>query len=218
MGSYTWVRADVYRDEQSLWQDNFSKNPNTWQGHNRIAQLLFKQEKFAEALPHFEGAVHLKPELAENHNLLGLDYCRLQRFEEGIAEYRRGLQLNERNAATAESVTTATMRVNLANALSLTGNSLSDSARAASDRGDTPVAEADAREANARFGEAIQQYEKALAIQPEHPAIHRNLGILLAQLGRNDEAIPHLRKVLQLVPNELTARETLEAIEAQQRQ
>ncbi len=218
MGSYTWARAGVYRDEQTLWQDNFSKNPNTWQGHNRVGQLLFNQEKFAEAAAHFERAVQLKPELADNYNLLGLDYCRLQRFEEGIAQYRKGLQLKEERASTAQSVSTATMRVNLANALTLTGNTFSDLARAASDQGDTAAAQVDTKEANTRFTEAIEQYERALAIEPEHPAIHRNLGILLAQLGRNEEAILHLRKVLQLVPNEPSARETLEAIEAQERQ
>ena len=218
MGSYTWARAGVYRNEQTLWQDNFSKNPNTWQGHNLIGELLFSQEKFAEALPHFERAVQLKPELADNYNLLGLVYCRLQRFEEGIAQYRKGLQLKEERAATAQTVSAATMRVNLANALALTGNTFSDLARAASDQGDTAAAEADTKEANTRFAEAIEQYEKALAIEPEHPAIHRNLGILLARLGRTEEAIPHLRKVLQLVPNEPSARETLEDIEARQRQ
>ena len=133
--------------------------------------------------------MQLKPELADNYNLLGLVYCRLQRFEEGIAQYRKGLQLKEERTATAQSVSTATMRVNLANALALTGNTFSDLARAASDQGDTAAAEADTKEANARFTEAIEQYEKALAIEPEHPAIHRNLGILLAQLGRNEEAI-----------------------------
>ena len=215
MGSYTWARAGVYRDEQTLWQDNFSKNPNTWQGHNRVGQLLFNQEKFAEAAPHFEQAVQLKPELADNYNLLGLVYCRLQRFEEGIAQYRKGLQLQEERPSTAQSVSTATLRVNLANALSLTGNSFSDLARAASDQGDLAAAQADTEEANARFTEAIEQYEKALAIEPEHPAIHRNLGILLSRLGRTEEAIPHLRKVLQLVPNEPSAREILDMIEAQ---
>ena len=217
MGSYTWARAGVYRDEQTLWHDNFSKNPNTWQGHNRVGQLLFNQEKFAEALPHFEWAVQLKPELADNYNLLGLVYCRLQRFEEGIAQYRKGLQLNEVRPSTAQSISTATMRVNLANALTLTGNTFNDLARAASDQGDMAAAQADTKEANARFTEAVEQYEKALAIEPEHPAIHRNLGMLLSQMGRKEEAIVHLRKVLQLVPNEPSARETLEAIEAQPR-
>lgn len=217
MAGYTWVRAGVYRDEETLWQDNFSKNPNTWQGHNRIGQLLFNQEKFADAALHFERAAQLKPELADNYNLLGLVYCRLQRFEEGIAQYRKGLQIKEEKSSTAQTIGTATIRVNLANALTLTGNNFSELARSASDQGGAAAAQADMKEANARFTEAVEQYEKALIVEPEHPAIHRNLGILLSELGRTDEAIVHLRKVLQLVPNEPAARETLEAIEAQRR-
>ena len=66
-----------------------------------------------------------------------------------------------------------------------------------------------------RYAEAVAEYEKALEISPEHPAIHRNLGILLAMLGRKQEAIVHLRKVLQIVPNEPMARETLDSLEAE---
>jgi tetratricopeptide (TPR) repeat protein len=202
MGSYTWARAKVYRNEETLWQDNFSKNPNAWQGHNRIGQLFFNQGRFLEAAQHFERAAELKPELADNYNSLGLAYCRLNRFEEGIAEYRKGLELKEEKPSTSKSEPTATMRTNLANALTITGNNFSES---------------DSRKAMERYQEAIIEYEKALEIEPEQPAIHRNLGILLARLGRNDEAIAHLRKVLQLVPDEPLARETLDALESQRR-
>ena len=65
-----------------------------------------------------------------------------------------------------------------------------------------------------RYDDAIHQYEEALELDPQQPAIHRNLGMLLAQLGRYDEAIPHLRATLQMVPDEPVARETLDAIEA----
>ena len=63
----------------------------------------------------------------------------------------------------------------------------------------------------------MRQYEESLQLDPLQPAIHRNLGMLLAQLGRYDEAIPHLRATLQMVPNEPLARETLDAIEASRR-
>jgi len=64
---------------------------------------------------------------------------------------------------------------------------------------------------------ALDEVSAALALDPQQPAIHRNLGMLLAQLGRYDEAIPHLRATLQMAPNEPAARETLEAIEATRR-
>ncbi|PYL83915.1 MAG: hypothetical protein DMF23_07925 [Verrucomicrobia bacterium] len=123
----------------------------------------------------------MKPELPENHNLLGLAYCRAERFEEGIAEYRKALELKESRASTAQSVSVATIRTNLANALTIIGNNLSSSA--------TEIPS----EATRRYEEAIAQYKKALELEPNQPAIHRNLGLLLARLGRLDEAEAHLR-------------------------
>ena len=205
MGTYAFGRTEVYRNEETLWQDNLSKNPDAWQARIMMAQRRFKQERYAEAAYHAGRAAELKPELADIHNQLGLAYCRLERFEEGIAEYHKALQLEEAKPATATSAGVAKIRANLANALTITANHLSESA--------LPVPE----EATRRYGEAIRQYEEALALDPQQPAIHRNLGMLLAQLGRYDEAIPHLRATLQMAPNEPAARETLEAIEATRR-
>ena len=205
MGTYAFDRAEVYRNEETLWQDNLSKNPDAWQAHIMMAQRRFKQERYAEAAYHAGRAAELKPELADIHNELGLAYCRLERFEDGIAEYRKALQLKEAKPSAARSAGVAKIRANLANALAITANHLSESAPTIPE------------EAMRRYEEAIRQYEEALEIDPQQPAIHRNLGMLLAQLGRYDEAIPHLRTTLQMVPNEPVARETLDAIEARRR-
>ncbi len=205
MGTYTYGRAEIYRSEETLWRDNLSKNPDAWQAQIRLGQLFFKQERYAEAVYHCERAVQLKPELADNRNLLGLVYCRLSRFGEGIAEYRKALQLKEAKSFTATSNDVATIRTNLANALTITANNLSDSVSAIPD------------EAMRRYEEAIHEYKKALELEPQQPAIHRNLGLLLARLGRYDEAAAHLRATLQIVPDEPLARETLDAIEASKR-
>ena len=205
MGTYTFTRASVFHDEETLWGDTLSKNPDAWQAHVRLGQRLFNGERYAEALFHLERAVQLKPELADNRNLLGLDYCRLERFEEGIAEYRKALQLKEAKSSEARGSSVATIRTNLANALTITANNLSDATSLIPE------------EAMRRYEEAIRQYESALELQPRQPAIHRNLGMVLARLGRYDEAEAHLRATLQIVPNEPAARETLEEIEARRR-
>jgi protein O-mannosyl-transferase len=203
MGGYTYARAAVFHDEETLWDDTLAKNPNPWQAHVQLGQRRLKQEEYARALFHLERAVQLKPELADIHNLLGLDYCRLNRFEEGIAEYRQALQLQENKPLSAAKSSVATIRTNLANALTVSANNLRGSGSSVPD------------EAMQRYEEAIRQYERALELQPQHPAIHRNLGMLLAKLGRYDEAEAHLRATLQIVPDEPTARETLREIEAQ---
>src|SRR5438034_3953851 len=205
MGTYAFARVQVYRNEETLWQDNLSKNPDAWQAHIQIAQRRFNQERYAEAAYHSRRAAELKPELADIHNLLGLAYCRLKQFDEGIAEYRKALQLKEAKPSAARSAGVATIRANLANALTITAERLSQSA--------STVPE----EAMRRYEEAILQYEAALELEPQQPAIHRNLGMVLAKLGRYDEAIPHLRATLQIVPNEPVARELRDAIEASRR-
>jgi Flp pilus assembly protein TadD len=205
MGTYTFSRAEIYRNEETLWQDNLSKNPDAWQAHIQMGQRLFSQERYAEAAYHSRRAAELKPELADIHNLLGLVYCRLERFDEGIAEYRKALKVKEVKPSTARSAGVATIHTNLANALAITANHLSESA--------STVPE----EAMRRYDEAIREYEKALELEPQQPAIHRNLGLLLAKLGRYDEAVIHLRATLQIVPNEPVARKTLDAIEQNRR-
>jgi len=203
MGTHAWQRTRVFHDEESLWRDTLAKNPDAWQARARLGQYFFRQRKYSDAIEHLRRAVELKPELPENRNLLGLAYCRAERFEEGIAEYRKALELEESRASTAQSASVATIRTNLANALTIIGNNLGGSA--------TEIPS----EATRRYEEAIAQYEKALELEPNQPAIHRNLGLLLAHLGRFDEAEAHLRATLQIVPNEPTAQETLKEIEAQ---
>jgi tetratricopeptide (TPR) repeat protein len=204
-GTYAFSRAEIYRNEETLWQDNLSKNPDAWQAHIMMAQRRFKEERYAEAAYHAERAAELKPELADIHNQLGLAYCRLERFDDGITEYRKALQLKEAKPFTAKSAAVAKIRTNLANALTITAEHLSESAPTVPE------------EAMRRYGEAIRQYEEALELDLQQPAVHRNLGMLLVKLGRYDEAIPHLRATLQIVPNEPVAREMLDAIEASRR-
>jgi tetratricopeptide (TPR) repeat protein len=142
-GNIYLTRAEVYRNEETLWEDNLSKNPDAWQAHNRLGQRFFNQEKYVEAAPHFELAARLKPELADNYNQLGLVYCRLGRFEEGIAEYRKGLRLKEAKSSTANDAGTAKMEANLANALTITAIHMTETAQTSPNTSAIAAAQAD---------------------------------------------------------------------------
>src|SRR5205823_4143908 len=61
MGTYAFSRAEVYRNEETLWPDNLSKNPDAWQAHIMMAQRRFKEERYAEAASHAARAAELKP-------------------------------------------------------------------------------------------------------------------------------------------------------------
>ncbi|OWK40283.1 protein kinase domain-containing protein [Fimbriiglobus ruber] len=53
-----------------------------------------------------------------------------------------------------------------------------------------------------RREEAVDEYRKALKLDPTATPAHNNLGLTLAFMGRHDEAIDQLRLALSLSPNE----------------
>src|SRR5207237_10926637 len=150
-------------------RDRFVQELDAWQAHARLWRRFIRQEKYSDEIEHLRRAVELKPELPEDHNLLGLAYCRAEQFDQRSREYREALRLKEANPSTGQTASVATIRTNLANALTIVANNLSNGAREIS------------AEAMRRYEEAIAQYEKALELEPNQPGIHRNLGILLAR-------------------------------------
>lgn len=53
-------------------------------------------------------------------------------------------------------------------------------------------------EGQQKFADAAQAYRKALTLNPAIPEMHFNLGSVLTQLGRDDEAIASYRRAIQL--------------------
>lgn len=51
------------------------------------------------------------------------------------------------------------------------------------------------------YGEALRLLNEALAIDPEHAAVHNNLGVALCGMGRFDEGIAELQRALALEPD-----------------
>jgi len=52
-----------------------------------------------------------------------------------------------------------------------------------------------------RFGEAVEQYEAGLEINPTWPEGHFNAALLCAELGYYSDAIHHMRAYLELTPD-----------------
>jgi protein O-mannosyl-transferase len=60
-----------------------------------------------------------------------------------------------------------------------------------------------------QIDKAIEQYQAAIAIEPDNAMAHYNLGVALASMGRLDEAIEQYRKTVQLQPNDAAAQNNL---------
>ncbi|GEM_PF-1076682 len=172
---YSWERAGVHQGEETLWRACLLRNEASWQAHNHMGAVLYGQRKIAEAAPHFERAVELKPENPEVHNNLGLVRWYYGRFDEAIAQYREAVRIKGEVIA---------LRRNLADAyvaLKRYDEAIQEYATMIKDVPNDPNLHAMKGVILAergRFLEAKQEMEIAVSLDPNNLMARKNLEIL----------------------------------------
>ena len=66
-----WRGRSFSRSLKALWKDTLAKNPDAWQAHEHMGQILLERGDKAGALEHFKQGVELRPYLGEVHNNFG---------------------------------------------------------------------------------------------------------------------------------------------------
>jgi tetratricopeptide (TPR) repeat protein len=155
----------------------------------------------AEAISEFERAVALDPKLREAHYNLGVLLSRQGQQSRALAHLQmafpqgdeRALRMLDADPAAAEILNNLALGLahagNRANAMSLLQRAIAMNPK------HTPVqlnlGNLYLLEGN--LAKARSQFEVALQLDPANPMAHNNLGLCLIQLGRNEDAVPHLQ-------------------------
>lgn len=227
----TYSRQRRSHDAIAAFRRGLEIAPDDPSAHNDLGCELVLMNRAAEALPHLERAVQLRP-IAEHVSNLGNALRKLGRVPEALAQYRRALELdplhapshNNLGAELAEAgryeeavkhfATSLRLRPNdppthenLAGALRALGrNAEAKSHYEAALR--LEPGRARSRQALAELLAAAGQPEASLALvqqgvqqAPNSPETHNHLGSTLAQAGRIEEAERHFREAIRLDPN-----------------
>jgi tetratricopeptide (TPR) repeat protein len=198
LGMCTWKQVHIYRDEETIWRDTLTKNPDAWLAHNNLGLLLRQAGRTEEALKHFEQALRIQPDSPEACDNVGAILFDLGKTTEAMGYYEQALRLNPRRAEACYNLGTALARLDkYEEAVSYYESALQ--------------IEPDYAEAHNNFGnvlfrlgrvsEAIGHYRKAIEFKPDYTEAHFNLGVALVSTGRLDEAIEHYQRALALMPN-----------------
>ncbi|RPI55298.1 MAG: hypothetical protein EHM55_08315, partial [Acidobacteria bacterium] len=97
----TWNRSAVYQDAETLFRDTIARNPQAWMAYQNLGTDLANQNRLAEAIDAFEGALRVKPDYAEARNNLVLAHMRLgdaaaevpERLDQAIRHYEAVLRI-----------------------------------------------------------------------------------------------------------------------------
>jgi len=98
LGALTWQRGYVYADEETLWRDTLSKNPDAFIANNNLGGILLLRGELEPATGLFERALRSKPDFAEGFDNLGLVRHRQGRLDEAVSFFREALRYDPRFA------------------------------------------------------------------------------------------------------------------------
>ncbi len=211
----TFQRNAVYRTELSLWTDTVAKNPGSSRAHNYYGLALAADPaRLAEAIPHYERALEIRPDFPEAHNNLANALAQIPaRRAEALSHYEAALRARPGYAE---------VETNLANLLADLPGRLPDAlahyASAARLLPDSAIIHQNYGHALARSGQfdaAVVHLETALRLSPDYAKAHTTLANVLAATGRESAALPHYEAALRLTPDSAPAHNSLANLLAQ---
>jgi tetratricopeptide (TPR) repeat protein len=173
------------------------RHPADVEARLALARFYLGHGRTAEALPHLDEVLRLRPDWPDGHYELGLSLAALGQSDRALRAYRQVLALAPDHAEAL---------VNLGVTLAQRGQMVEAEhhlRRAAEVRPDFARAHHNLGIALAQQGrgdEAITSIRRAIATDPSYAEAHATLGNLLADLGRRDEAVAAYREAIRLRP------------------
>lgn len=86
-----------YSEAEVAYKKALEKEAEAIEGNYNLANSLFKQERYEEAVETFQKALHLAKDdktKSEAYHNLGSSYAKMEKFEEAINAYKQGLKIN----------------------------------------------------------------------------------------------------------------------------
>jgi tetratricopeptide (TPR) repeat protein len=147
-------------------------DPRYYSAHYHVGYVYSMKKRIDEALSEWEKSAKFEPKYADVHCNLGVLYFRKDKMDEAVSEFRATLQLRQDRMEDYS---------NLALAYSKQGVLL----RKASKRPDDYKAKA----AKEKFGQAIDMFDRSLAMTPDNVILHSNRGLACFFANRIEDAM-----------------------------
>jgi len=94
LGATTFVRAGVFHDQETLWDDVIAKSPSARsQAHQNLAVYCSRLGRTAGEVEHYRESLRLRPDEAEPRCNLAIALHTLGRQDEAIQEMQKALQV-----------------------------------------------------------------------------------------------------------------------------
>jgi tetratricopeptide (TPR) repeat protein len=89
----SYLQASCWQNSETLWREALANTANNQVAENNLGDVLVHQQRFDEALVHFQNALRIYPNYAEASNNLGYVLASKGKWPEAIVCYQAALRL-----------------------------------------------------------------------------------------------------------------------------
>lgn len=233
------TRLNRFPEAEPWYKASIRNAPAQPEPHQWFAMNLAARDRLTEASKLFEIAARLQPNVPQLHFNWGVVQLKLGKPSEAVAQFRIALKGDpnfaeaycELGSALEAKHDEGGALENFAHALRLRPNytdahfrlgrlrhRLGDAVHAAHHYEATLAHQPDHAAAQTQLGQLLQSesagalvpfYQDRVRNDPSVPASHTKLAVVLASTNRIGEAIPHFRRVTELLPGDAMARANL---------
>ncbi|MCT7964993.1 tetratricopeptide repeat protein [Laspinema sp. D1] len=180
-----------WEEAATAYRQAIALNPDHSWSHNNLGDVLTKLQQWEEAVVAYRRAIALNPEFHWSHYNLGEALSQLEQWDEAVRAYQQAVKLQPDLPWISEKL----------------GDALRERAML-----DLAAALGCYRQAIKEHPEDLQNYHKALEIQPDDAEIYVQLANGLAKQGNSNGAIVFYQMALQLQPNNSEGLRQLEEV------
>src|SRR5262245_30695964 len=192
------AQTQYWSNTKVLWDHALEVTSNNYIAQNNLGGFLKQIGKPADALPHYQEAVRLKPDYADAYNNMGTVLAALGKPEQAIESYNEALRLNPEHAEGHQNLGIAMENLGRLDEARV---HLSEAIRLKPDFANAHNALASLFFRQGKIDEAVAEYSEAVRLRPDFSDAHSNLGAALLRKDRIDEAVGHFSAALRINPN-----------------
>ena len=189
-----------------LLQQLIELQPAYWRSHLKMGNYYYRLGNDAQALPNYRMVTDLTPDNAPGWNNLGAVNFMLGNLEDAAKAWQRAIDISPTQSMYANLGTMYyylgrfedAVKMQL-QAIELTPNDFRMWGRMAAAY---LQMDGHSAEATAAYNKAIGLANEILAINPNEPDAHKNIGLFYAHIGESGFAIRSIEKALELTPKD----------------
>jgi len=227
---FTWIQVGYWKDNTTVFEHALKVTDDNYIAHNNLGLALLEKGRIREATEHFNLAIQAEPGFTGSYLNLGVLLAEQGLYHEAAAVLSQALTIEPENAdilanlgavlarqgKTDEARTVLTKALELAPDLAVARENLEAlstvSQSATSRKNMDAAARVTAGMALDQQGDhegAIQEYRKAISLDPRMPEAYSNMGIAFQNLRKFDRAIEAYKQAIRLKPDFVEAHNNL---------